>query len=125
MNLIKALAIEEVVLTTSGFIAKMELGSFHAQPFGLVNGGAILAFGEIVSGYASNLLSGNKYYAVGQSVSGNHLKAKKAAGLLLARGELLHNGRSSHVWDIRIEDEKGILISHITVTNALIKEKDG
>ena len=120
MTLIEALQIENVSLTKSGFKANMNLGQFHEQPQGFVNGGAVLAFAEIVAGYASNLLEKGKYGAVGQSIAGNHMKTLKAERKLYAKGELLHRGEKTHVWSVRMEDCKGNLTSIITITNVLI-----
>lgn len=124
MTLIDSLNIQDIQLTRDGYETKMLLGEFHAQPFGFVNGGAILAFAEITAGQASNLLGDGEYYAVGQSINGNHLKKKQAEGYLYAAGELLHKGRRSHVWNIRILDENGLLISQVTVVNALVMKKE-
>ncbi len=123
MNLIEALDMGETRLTATGYQTSMKLGKFHAQPFGYVNGGAILAFAEITAGYASLLLGQGKYKPSGQSVNGNHVRAKKSQGMLYAYGELLHEGRRTHVWNVRILDEKNTLISQVVVTNALIYEK--
>lgn len=121
MNLIEALRIEDIFLNEIGYRARMKLGKFHEQPFGYVNGGAILAFGEITAGHASNLLSGGEYHALGQAISANHMKSVKAERVLYANAELLHKGEKSHVWNIRMENENGELISMVTVTNAIIR----
>jgi 1,4-dihydroxy-2-naphthoyl-CoA hydrolase len=121
VNLIEALNIKYIRLNKDGFEAGMCLTDFHAQPFGYVNGGAILAFAEITAGHASNLLEEGRYHAVGQSITGNHMKTKRSVGYLYAKGELLHKGKHSHVWSIRILDENQRLVSSVTVQNALIK----
>ncbi len=46
-------------------IAKMNLGEFHKQPQGYLNGGATLAFAEIISGMMSNELVGSDKFGVG------------------------------------------------------------
>lgn len=122
MNLIEALQMEEVLLTETGYRSGMRLGKFHEQPFGYVNGGALLAFGEITAGKASNQLLGGSYYAVGQSVSANHMKAMKAEGILYAEAEILHKGNNSHVWSIRMVNQQGVVISLITVTNTIVQK---
>lgn len=120
MNLISALQIENIWITKKGYEASMQLNTFHEQPFGFVNGGALLAFAEITAGQASNLIGEGKYHAVGQSINGSHLKSIKATGQLWARAELIHHGHRSHVWNIRMENMDGQPISLITVTNAII-----
>lgn len=124
MNFIEALDIKDIQLSKDSYTAKMCLGEFHKQPFGFVNGGAILAFAEITAGYASNLFGQGKYHALGQSINGNHLKAKQSEGYLYAEAELLHKGNRNHVWSIRISDEQGLLISQVTVVNALIMSEN-
>lgn len=123
MSLIEELHIEDLHLTKNGYCAKMILGVFHAQPFGYLNGGAVLAFAEITAGQASNQMGEGKYHAVGQSVTGNHLNQKESTGILYAKAELLHAGYRSHVWNIKMIDENDRLISNVTVTNSLIYTK--
>lgn len=120
MNLIEQLELSPIQLTDKGFSSQMQLGSFHAQPQGYLNGGATLAAAEILAGMASNELLDDEFFAVGQTVSGNHLRPKKAEGTLEIRGELLHQGRTSHVWELRFLD-KASLISLVTVTNVIVK----
>lgn len=123
MTMIEQLDIQELALTETGFSAVMKMSTFHAQPQGFLNGGATLAFAEIAAGMASNLLTGEKHFAVGQSVNGNHLNTTKASGSLFAHGLLLHHGRRSHVWEIKFSDEQKILISQVTVTNVILEKK--
>jgi len=122
MNLIESLQISPVELTETGFKACMELSDFQAQPQGYLNGGAGLAAAEITAGMASNVMGKGDYFAVGQTVSASHLQPTKAEGQLDIIGELLLEGKSSHVWDIRLMKEDK-LISSIRVTNALIASK--
>ena len=57
MNLIESLQIEAPRMTSdTTCIAKMNLIEFHKQPQGYLNGGATLAFAEIISGMMSNEL---------------------------------------------------------------------
>ncbi len=122
MTLIDDLHIEFVRLTDAGFESAMVLSEFHAQPMGYLNGGATLAYAEVIAGMASMELGKGDYVAVGQSVTAQHIRPMKAEGRLLAFGELLHAGKRNHVWSIRMQNEKGLLISQVTVVNALLYE---
>ncbi|MCL2676494.1 MAG: PaaI family thioesterase [Streptococcaceae bacterium] len=123
MTLIEQLNIKNLTLTDTGFTAQMELNEFHAQHLGYLTGGASLAFGETTAGMASNMLLDDEHTALGQSVSGNHLSPTGIDNVTLeGRGTLLHKGRTSHVWDIQLATKDGRLISHITVTNAIIQK---
>jgi len=106
----------------TAFEARMDLGPFHAQPQGYLNGGASLAFCEISAGMASNELLPEGSFAVGQSISAHHLRPKKAQGYLLAQGQLLHAGKHSQTWEIHLYDDSQKLISQATVTNAIISK---
>ena len=135
-SLLEQLQIETFHCAGQAFQSTMRLSSFHAQPFGFVNGGVYLAYGEALAGMASNAIlaqeimpssergtgseSTKQRIAVGQSVTANHVKPKRCEGYVVARGQLLHKGGRNHVWTIHIFDEEDQLLSHMTVTNSII-----
>ena len=134
-SLLEQLQIETFHCTEQAFQSTMKLSSFHAQPFGFVNGGVYLAYGEALAGMASNAIlaqeptsskdsidlgSAKQKVAVGQSITANHVKTKRCEGYVVARGQLLHKGSRNHVWTINIFDETDRLLSHMTVTNSII-----
>jgi 1,4-dihydroxy-2-naphthoyl-CoA hydrolase len=87
------------------------------QPAGLLHGGASCALAETVGSVASYLVIDNtKYNAVGLEINANHLRGKKD-GVVTARCTPIHIGATTHVWDIKITDErqKIICISRLTV----------
>ena len=135
-SLLEQLQIETFHCAGQAFQSTMKLSSFHAQPFGFVNGGVYLAYGEALAGMASNAIlaqestssnksvdldSSEQKVAVGQSITANHVKPKRCEGYVVARGQLLHKGGRNHVWMINIFDETDRLLSHMTVTNSIIK----
>ncbi|MCM1991773.1 PaaI family thioesterase [Oceanirhabdus seepicola] len=121
MNLIESLNIEYIKVNNNQLEAKMKLTKFHDNTYGYLNGGATIAFGETIAGYASIQIINDDELAVGQSVTANHMKPKKIEGNIIARGKLMHKGRMSHVWNIEMIDENNVLISYVTVSNAIIK----
>lgn len=121
MNLIEALQIEKPRMTSeSTCVAKMNLGDFHKQPQGYLNGGATLAFAEIAAGMMSNELIGKDKFGVGQSITANHLRPVRSEGSLTAHGTLLVKGKTSHVWRFDMKDDAERLISQVTVTLAIV-----
>ncbi len=121
MNLIESLQIEAPRMTSdTTCIAKMNLGEFHKQPQGYLNGGATLAFAEIISGMMSNELIGPEKFGVGQSVTANHLRPVRCEGSLTAHGTLLVKGKTSHVWRFDMMDDADRLISQVTVTLSIV-----
>jgi 1,4-dihydroxy-2-naphthoyl-CoA hydrolase len=85
------------------------------QPFGMLHGGASVALAETVGSVGSNLLAGPGKAAVGLEINANHLKSLKS-GLVTAKATIVHQGKSTHVWDIRLygPEEQLVCISRFT-----------
>jgi uncharacterized protein (TIGR00369 family) len=93
------------------------------QPMGLLHGGASLALAETIASGGSYLqIDAEKYDVVGLQVSGNHI-SPVSEGTIFARAEIIHKGKKTHVWDIRITSDTGKLISVSRVTMMVIKKK--
>ncbi|MBN2815014.1 MAG: PaaI family thioesterase [Bacteroidales bacterium] len=93
------------------------------QPMGLLHGGASLALAEtIASGGSYLLVDPEKYDVLGLQVSGNHLSTVNK-GTLLARAEIIHRGKKTHVWDVKIRDESNKLICITRVTMMIVRKK--
>lgn len=92
------------------------------QPFGIMHGGASCVLAETMGSSLSNIfIDGEKYYGVGTNISTNHLRSKKS-GMVTAVARFIRKGRSMHVSEIEIRDEKDQLISHTTMTNTIINK---
>ena len=93
------------------------------QPMGLLHGGASLALAEtIASGGSYLLVDSEKYDVYGLQVSGNHISTV-SEGFLLAKAELIHKGRTTHIWDVKIRSDKNLLISVARVTIMVTKKR--
>jgi uncharacterized protein (TIGR00369 family) len=93
------------------------------QPMGLLHGGATAALAESVGSASSILMVDRKKYAVlGIELSCNHLRAKRE-GMVYGTATVLHQGRTTHLWEIKVEDEEGRLISHCKLTNLVVPLK--
>jgi 1,4-dihydroxy-2-naphthoyl-CoA hydrolase len=90
------------------------------QPFGLLHGGASVALAETLGSLAGNLcLDGSKEVAVGLDINANHIRAV-TAGIVTGTAKALHIGRTTQVWEIRIEDEKQRLVCISRLTLAVV-----
>jgi uncharacterized protein (TIGR00369 family) len=58
----------------------------------------------------------------GIEISANHLKSKRN-GIVTATAKIMHKGRSIHLWEIRIVDENGSLISLCKLTNMVLPKR--
>ena len=87
------------------------------QPYGLLHGGASVALAETLGSMAGGLCVDSATEAVvGLEINANHLRAVRE-GTVTGTARALHVGRSTHVWEIRIENEAGkpVCISRITL----------
>ena len=94
----------------------------NRQPFGFLSGGASLALAENLAGVGSSALCPGKI-CVGISVSGEHVKAVSEGETVTALAQIVSKGRKLHVWDVKITDSEGDLISTVHVTNYIISPK--
>ncbi len=89
------------------------------QPFGYLHGGASIALGEIACSLGSaNLIDTNKFIPLGLEMNANHIHSAKD-GRVTATAEIIHQGKSTHVWDIKIKNDKEQLITVMRGTVAI------
>jgi 1,4-dihydroxy-2-naphthoyl-CoA hydrolase len=87
------------------------------QPFGRLHGGASCVLAEELGSFAANLcIAPGDGLGVGLEINANHLRAA-TSGIVTGTARPIHIGRTTQVWDIRIEDEasKLVCISRLTV----------
>lgn len=103
--------------------ATMPVGPHNHQPMGLLHGGATAALAESLGSSSSYMLiDRSKHAVVGIHLSAEHLRSVRE-GVVRAEGKLVHQGRSTHVWDIRVMDEQDRLIAVCRLTNMIIDRK--
>ena len=89
------------------------------QPFGLLHGGASVALAESLGSLAGNLCIGAQEMAVGLDINANHVRAL-SEGSVIGTARPLHLGRTTQVWEIRIEDERARLVCIARLTLAVV-----
>lgn len=104
-------------------VATMPVNEKVHQPMGILHGGASVALAESVGSPASLLfVDPEKYEIRGIEISANHLRTKRN-GILTATAKIIHKGTMTHLWEIRIADEKGNLVSLCKLTNIVIPRR--
>ena len=114
-TLMQVLGIQFTELGAGYLRATMPVDARTHQPYGLLHGGASVALAETLGSSAGALMApGNA--VVGLEINANHMRAVRS-GLVTGTARPLHIGRSTQVWEIRIEDEaaKPVCISRITL----------
>jgi len=95
------------------------------QPFGLLHGGASVVLAETLGSSAALLtLDVEKEIAVGLDINANHIRGVRA-GIVTGTAKAVHLGRTTQVWEIRIEEETGKLVCLSRLTMAVIPSPGG
>jgi len=91
------------------------------QPMGLIHGGANVLLAETLGSMAANCcIDLSKEYCVGQEINANHIRGVRS-GYVTGTAKIIHQGRSSQVWEIRIINENNKLTCISRLTMAVIK----
>lgn len=118
------LGIEWTELGDNFLKAKMPVDHRTRQPYGLLHGGASCALAETIGSVASAMVVDHaKFYCVGLEINANHIRSARE-GFVTGVASPLHLGNSTHVWDIKIYDEKEKLVCVSRLTVAVIARKD-
>ncbi len=89
------------------------------QPYGILHGGASVALAETLGSSAAMLCCETGRATIGLDINANHLRAVRA-GLVTGTARPIHVGRSTQVWEIRIENAAGELTCISRLTMAVV-----
>ena len=122
-TLMETLDIEFTEVGADYLIARMPVTSKVHQPDGILHGGATMALAESVGSLASYVFLDSKEVMVrGIEISGNHIRSVRE-GYVYARASMLHKGRTTQLWEIRITDDQGNLVSMVKLTNISLPKR--
>jgi len=119
-TMIEHLGIEFTELTNGHVVARMPIDERTIQPMKRLHGGAIMTLAESVGSAGSlALVDSSRYIVLGVEISGSHVDST-SEDYVLAEGNIVHQGASSHVWEIHVRDKNDTLISVCRLTNRII-----
>ena len=122
-TLMDTLEIEYVDVGEDFLIAKMPVTPKVPQPDGVLHGGATAALAESVGSIASHVfLDGKNLFVRGIEISANHLKSVKE-GFVYAKAKIVHKGRTTQLWEIKVTDDAGNLISVCKLSTIALPRK--
>jgi 1,4-dihydroxy-2-naphthoyl-CoA hydrolase len=102
--------------------ATMPVDHRTQQPYGLLHGGASCVLAETLGSVASAMvIDHSKFICVGLEINANHVRSARQ-GLVEGICTPIHIGASTHVWDIKIYDERQKLICISRLTVAILKK---
>ncbi len=92
------------------------------QPYGLLHGGASCVLAETIGSVASaKVIDPEKFICVGLEINANHVRSVRS-GSVTGITTPIHIGASTHVWDIKIYDERQKLVCVSRLTVAILKK---
>ena len=122
-TLMQVLGIEFTELGDGYLRATMPVDARTRQPYGLLHGGASVALAETLGSSAGVLMAGGNA-VVGLEINANHLRAVRD-GLVTGTARPIHLGRSTQVWEIRIEDASARPVCVSRITLAVLPQPPG
>ena len=123
-TLISHLGIVFTEMSEGKLVATMPVDNRTMQPMKLLHGGAIMALAETVGSAGSFLMVDRKKYSVvGMEINANHV-GSATSDFVTGSGRLLHKGKTTHVWEILVNDQFGKPVSICRMTNMILEIKD-
>jgi len=114
----------EILEANNEFVrGRMPVDKRTIQPYGLLHGGASVAFAESLGSLAGSLhVNWEKEAVVGIEINANHLKSVRS-GYVFGKATPIKIGKKIHVWNIDITNENKDLICISRLTLAIINQE--
>jgi len=118
-GLMTHLGIEFVAVTPDRVVARLKVSEKLITVGGTVHGGTLMAFADTIgaAGTVANLAEGQRTATL---ESKTNFIAGCRAGTIQAEAKPIHKGKRTHVWETRITDEAGKLLSVTTQTQMIL-----
>ena len=116
----------EFTVSEDGYVeAIMPVDERTIQSYGYLHGGATIALAETVAGVGTFSIALPDKSCVGMQISASHISSARTGETVIAKGQIIHRGKSTHVWDVKVyAKDDGRLISTVRVTNAIVKNRN-
>lgn len=121
-TLMETLDIEFTDIGDDYVVARMPVTPKVHQPDGVLHGGASVALAESVGSFGAFLFLDDADVAVrGIEIAANHVKSIRE-GYVYAHASIVHKGRTTQLWQIRITNEEDQLISLVKLTTLTLSK---
>ena len=119
IGLVAHLGIEFVEISAERVVARLTVTDKLLTTTGVVHGGTLMAFADTIgaAGTVANLAEGQRTATL---ESKTNFIAGTKSGVIQAVATPIHKGRRTQVWETRITDEGGKLLSVTTQTQMIL-----
>lgn len=122
-TLMETLNIEFTEVGDDYLVARMPVTPKVHQPDGVLHGGASVALAESVGSAGAFFFLNSKDIIIrGIEIAANHIKSVRD-GYVYANASILHKGRTTQLWQIKITNDDGALVSMIKLTTLTLPKK--
>ncbi|TAL34477.1 MAG: hotdog fold thioesterase [Spirochaetes bacterium] len=122
-TLVENIGIEYIEIGEDFIKAKMPVDNRTRQPYGILHGGASLAFAETLGSVAARLsIDNSKKRCVGLEINANHVRSV-SEGFVYGIAKPLNLGNSIHVWEITITNDEGKLVCVSRMTLSILDKQ--
>ena len=118
-GLIAHLGIELLEVTPDRVVGQLKVRENLMTVGGTIHGGTLMAFADTIgaAGTVANLAQGQRTATL---ESKTNFIAGCRSGTVRAEAKPIHKGKRTHVWETRISDEAGKLLSITTQTQMIL-----
>lgn len=122
-TMMQTLGIEFIDVGQDFLTAKMPVTSLVHQPDGVLHGGATASLAESVGSMAAHIFLNAKDMMIrGTQITANHVRAL-SQGEVFATATTVHKGRTTQLWDVKVSDSDGKLISSCRLSTIALPKK--
>ncbi len=119
----ETLGIEYIDVGEDYLTAKMPVTPKVHQPDGVLHGGATAALAESVGSVAAHIfLNAENVIIRGTQITANHIRSI-SGGEVFATATTVHKGRTTQLWDVKVNDAEGKLISSCRLSTIALPKK--
>lgn len=122
-NMGDALGIKFIKISKNEMIAEMPVNENSVQPFRILHGGASVALAETLCSIGAWVNVSENKTAVGIEINANHHRPVLEGGTITATSTPIQIGRTIHVWETKIVDQRGKLVCTSRCTLAIVDRK--
>jgi 1,4-dihydroxy-2-naphthoyl-CoA hydrolase len=119
-TMVEHLGIEYLKVGKDTIRARMPVDRRTVQPARILHGGASVTLAETLGSVAAFLcVDPTVKRPVGLAINANHVRPA-SSGYVMGTARPIHIGRSTHLWEVRIENEEGKLVCIARLTAAIL-----
>ncbi len=122
-TVLDSLGVRQLEMTKDRVVFEVDIGPRVHQPMGILHGGVSAVLAESAASMGAYMsCDPESEFAVGIDLNISHLKSKRE-GLLRATATPIRRGRTVHVWNVDLTDERDEMVAKARVT-VLIRSWD-